>query len=539
MVIRHSQTRNRWEALTEYRESDLRDQLKQLRWRWDPDMKCWWTNDVTAVFPLEQFVHQQHRPQLEHARATMQMSTAVTTTTDIDVPAPDGKKYLPYQKVGIQFASQRRYTLLADEMGLGKTIQAIGLVNLIRPNRVMVICPAIMKLRWQHELNEWLVDQYQIVVLNSKPVLNHGKAIHIVNYDILGKHSFGEYDIVIVDEAHYIRNPQAQRTKLTQQIIHSSRAKHVLFLTGTPVLNKPIDLFPILKIAGLEDNLYRYAFKYRMAISEKIGKKEVIRFVPPPRQYAEKLQTMLRSTIMIRRQKADVLSELPPKVRLVIPVDLVEGKAEEDWIAEVKHKIQEVKGDYKQKIEQLRDLKRMGMATLAKLRHATALAKVPYVVQYVREMMEQEHKVVVFAHHLDVLHALHQGLSEYNPVLITGETPQNERQTYIDRFMSSDCRVFIGSITACGQGITLTQASHVVFAELDWSAEIIRQAEDRIHRIGQKDTVFVHYIVADRSVDARIAQRMVQKEETNRFVLDPFGEDASISIEEFKQEVSL
>jgi SWI/SNF-related matrix-associated actin-dependent regulator 1 of chromatin subfamily A len=187
---------------------------------------------------------------------TIAQAVEVSKATDsnIDIPCPSGKDYLGYQKAGISYALGRKSTLIADEMGLGKTIQAIGFIN-SSPDirRVLVVCPASLKLNWRNELSRWLTRSMTIAVYpwskNGYGLAKDG-FIDIINYDMLKKLPDSAYDLVIFDEAHYAKNPKAARTKLCQAI--AKRAKHVLALTGTPILNKPIELFPILQMVNPE-----------------------------------------------------------------------------------------------------------------------------------------------------------------------------------------------------------------------------------------------------------------------------------------------
>jgi superfamily II DNA or RNA helicase len=167
---------------------------------------------------------------------------------------------------------------------------------------------------------------------------------------------------------------------------------------------------------------------------------------------------------------------------------------------------------YRAALEQLRSSYRYAFTEISEARHRTALAKVPYVVEHVRSVLEEQDKVVVWAHHTDVIRQIASAFGD-RAVVLTGETPLAERQRAIDRFQTDpNCRVFVGSITAGGVGITLTAASVCVFAELDWVPGNLTQAEDRLHRIGQRNSVLVQHLVVDGSVDAQLAHSIVAKQ---------------------------
>ena len=187
--------------------------------------------------------------------------------------------------------------------------------------------------------------------------------------------------------------------------------------------------------------------------------------------------------------------------------------------------IAEDKKAYQAAVAKLRDLTKVQFTEMSEVRHETALLKVKDVISHVKDLMDSVDKVVVMAHHHDVIDELEAGLSEFNPVSLTGRDNQTHRQNAVDRFQTDPkCRLFIGSIQASGVGITLTAASTVVFAELDWVAGNLSQAEDRCHRIGQTDSVLVQHIVIDGSIDARMAQTVIAKQKVSDRALDENSE---------------
>jgi hypothetical protein len=177
---------------------------------------------------------------------------------------------------------------------------------------------------------------------------------------------------------------------------------------------------------------------------------------------------------------------------------------------------------YAAAVEQLRDAQRVAFESMSQVRHDTAVAKLPFVVEFVKEILEDsDEKVVVFAHHKDVVSGLMLGLAEFGPVKLDGEMSVSAKQASVDYFQQSPaCRVFVGSTLAAGVGITLTASSHVVFAELDWNDARVTQAEDRCHRIGQINSVLVQHLVLEGSLDARMAQLIVEKQDIATKALD-------------------
>jgi SWI/SNF-related matrix-associated actin-dependent regulator 1 of chromatin subfamily A len=467
-------------------------------------------------------------------RATaLALSRAVAA--DYVAPAPAGLACLPFQNAGVLSLLARPAALLADEMGLGKTVQAIALLNADESlRRAIVVCPATLRLNWKRELNRWLTRPLSVALATSTewPAAD----IVIVNYDILHKHAAKlateQFDLAIVDEAHYAKNPKARRTVMT----YSIKARRRVLMTGTPIVNRPKELFPLLNYLDpiTYPKFFPYAMRYCNATRGRFG------WDFDGASHLDELQEKLRATVMIRRLKANVLTELPAKRRQVIeiPANGCGDYVRRERDAEARHEgaartlraavdAAREAGDenaYREAVYALRTAELAAFEEMARLRHDTAVAKVPYVVEHLRDVLEAGEKVVVFAHHHDVVDAI---ASEFGSaaVVVDGRTPMAQRQVNVDRFQNDDAvAMFVGGITAAGVGITLTAASHVVFAELDWVPGNMTQAEDRCHRIGQRDSVLVQHLVLEGSIDARMAHTLVAKQATMDAALDVVAE---------------
>ncbi|MFN3481022.1 MAG: SNF2-related protein, partial [Thermodesulfovibrionales bacterium] len=315
---------------------------------WDKDARRWYTRDFKTAEKLRDFLDDTAKQAIERFKSSIELSSK--SNADLDIPAPEGLEYLPFQKAGIQYALQRKNTLIADEMGLGKTIQAIGVINAIEGiKNVLVVCPAFLKLNWRNELQRWLVREFdiQIVYSNSFKIAgyknggngNNTGTVHIVNYDILEKNlphivDRGPYDLLIADESHYLKNQKAKRTKATEQLC--KYAKRRIFLTGTPVTKYPLDLFPTLKMFNhpLSQSWMAYAKRYCAMYEGQFGKIFGV-------SNQKELQEKLRATIMVSRRKKDVLTELPEKIRQVIRIEL--DSIFSPMIAKEKELVQELK----------------------------------------------------------------------------------------------------------------------------------------------------------------------------------------------------
>ena len=483
-------------------------------------------------------------------------------TSDIEIPCPAGLSYLNFQKAGISYISKRPSVLLADEMGLGKSIEVLGVINL-DPNihRVLMVVPASLKINWLLEATKWLARKLTVKIVDIPEDLKDVPAtdyILVTNYDRLVK-AKGElmcqalvskgFDMFVGDECHFLKNPKASRTKAVlgdkkgnKGLIHSAKRK--VLLTGTPLPNRPVEMFPVLSALDpiTFGNFFSFAKTYCNAHQETIyipggygETKEVWDFSGASN--LEQLQQVLRSSVMLRRLKADVLKELPSKTRqvIVLPQTAETKKAvaeERKAFAEHEKKVEALrllmeqakalnnKEAYAAAAYNLKDAENVAFTEMSRVRHNTAVAKIPQAIEHITDVLESVGKVVCFFHHKDVGAAFKEHFGD-SAVMLTGDTPQVLRQAAVDRFQKdASCTLFLGSITASGVGITLTAASTEVFCEMDWVPANITQCEDRCHRIGQKNAVLVQHLVIDDSLDARMIQTVLKKQAIADAALD-------------------
>ena len=508
----------------------LKDFPKDAGFNWSKDKKAWVTTSFVSVLNLLEDLksHEQEHTttsdfdfqfDISDKELKDRIAAASKTASDFKVPAPFGLEYLPYQKAGIEYAVAKGNALIADEMGLGKTIQAIGVVNFKNAKKILVVCPATLKSNWKRELQKWLVNPElakSVSVLTSKSVIDATQeyAADVINYDIVGKQiaslTAQNYDYVIYDESHYLKNPRAQRTISALSI----PSKNFLALTGTPFLNNPFEIFTIAnKLAPDVFKSYgSFGYRYCSGIFEaKIPARYLTNL--------NELQTKLKEAGMIRRLKKDVLTELPDKMHSVVPMpcdhaslkNAVKGelavvsKAHKlyEGIVKTMKKFDPKHATYRQAVSELAQLKGDFLSQLSLVRKVSAVAKAPLVAEYIIEAVESQGKVVFFAHHQDVLDLVESTIHNagLKTVRIDGKVPPASRQALVDEFQNGDAQVFIGSIRACAEGITLTASSTVMFGEMDWTPAKMTQCEDRCHRIGQKDSVNVVNLVIENSID--------------------------------------
>ena len=428
---------------------------------------------------------------------------SLALSSNAKIRSPEGLNYYPYQKAGITFAIERLGTLIADEMGLGKTIQAIGVINAVDLKTVLIIVPASVKILWQKECKKWLVDERNIkLIKNGKDNFPDNPDIVIINYDLIDKFkteiNSRFWDLVIMDECHKVKNPKAKRTKVALGI----KAIKKIALTGTPIPNKPIELQPVAGYLNKESfgDYFRFAHRYCAAHRVDIGYGKTVWDFSGSSNLTE-LQNRLRQAIMIRRKKKDVLTELPDKIRQVIVLENGEfGEQLEKEFDALSDAVDNTSSNNEIIFEKM-----------SGVRHQMALQKVDHVIKHLSDI---DCPVVVFAHHKDVVDGIKQGLETIGKkvVILTGDMNIKNREKSIELFQAGKADVFIGTIGAAGVGITLTKASHVVFAEMDWVPANMNQAEDRCHRIGQEESVLVQHIVVDGSIDAKIAEVLVKKQ---------------------------
>lgn len=412
--------------------------------------------------------------------------------------------------------------LLADEMGLGKTIQIASVINSIPIDTALIICPSQLKLMWRDTLEKWLTRKTPIHVFGSGRPFRVERGISVINYDWLSKLKDQmrgmTWDLLVLDESHYIKNSRAARTRAILKI----SAHRKIFATGTPVLNKPEELWTSLKFLWPEiwDNWHWFVTTFCNAHHDRFG------YNTSGASNLELLNKLLRASGMIRRTKAQVLKELPPKFHQVIEVPCLAAELinkEIMWykrFVDAKRRVVDLQKssarhdslEHRERLRRLRQDVLLAFSELSKARHDTAVYKIPTVIAHLKSCIDAS-KIVCFVHHRDVADALRSEFERESVILIGGMN-EAAKHSAVHRFQNdANCRLFIGSISAAGTGLTLTESAHVVCAELDWTPAKMNQAIDRCHRIGQTKHVLAQYIVLEGSVDAMLARKIADKED--------------------------
>lgn len=441
-----------------------------------------------------------------------------------------------FQKEGIKFAIERRgRILLADEMGVGKTIQAICICLVFKDNwPVLVLCPSSLKYNWRNEIMRWTSltkDDIQVVSKGNESILSSNQKFCIISYDIASNDEKSEelmklnFQCILVDEAHALKNHETKRCKNLLPIIKNS--KRLVVISGTPILARPVEIFTLISSIrpDLYNNFYSFAKRY-------CGPKETFHGIDFKGTSNLRELNFLLENFMIRRLKKDVLSELPDKFRqrIEVPVD----EKLQNMIAALKNKNSEKFQHYYDQVKELiltdqqknelfpekkDDEQDTAISLYNKAYLLTGLAKIEGITNYINYLLEEDQKFLVFAHHTEILNKIEESViafkkrhKTFNYIRIDGKTASNKRQDLVDTFQEDETyKVAVLSITACATGLTLNQASIVVFAELFFTPAIMIQAEDRAHRYGQKNNVQVKYLVGHKTLDDDIFEALNKK----------------------------
>jgi SWI/SNF-related matrix-associated actin-dependent regulator 1 of chromatin subfamily A len=405
----------------------------------------------------------------------------------------------PHQVEGLAFLLGRRRSILADDMGLGKTRQSVLALTHAEPDGPwLVVCPASVKRNWEREILIVLPDA-ETRIVGPGPVPEPGfRGWAIVNYDIL-KRTLDDllahgWRGLVFDEAHYLKNHTSQRSKLATRLVAQTAGDPMVHaLTGTPLTNRPRDLFPLLQLVDHSLGRSFLGFAKRYCAAEK-NDYDYGYWVTAGASNLEELAVQLHG-IMLRRNKNEVL-DLPPKVRSWIDVDIPEKARER-----MNEAVRAFFGSDVDEPRRDRRGRRMGIGMIQGARRQVAAVKAKHTLEYVQGAVDQGEKVLVFSGFLNPITRFCRHFGD-QAVAVTGETPVNERQDLVDRFQQDDdVRVYVGQIHAGGMGVNLTAARQVVFNDLDWVPANHWQAEDRAYRIGQTGSVSVTYMVAGGTIE--------------------------------------
>jgi SNF2 family DNA or RNA helicase len=436
-------------------------------------------------------------------------------------------KLMNFQKEGLDFLLKSSgNALLADEMGLGKTVQTLSYVSTEKQTfPVLIVAPLVTLKNWEREIQKFVKKKSRngrIIESESPSItsIRTGKSkelpqsdIYIINYELLLKRSEdiekAGIHTIVCDEVHNLRSKTTQKYKAIKKLAALPSVQYRIGLSGTPIYNRGSEIWPIIDILkpGLLGSFKEFC-EYFCYVDDK-GKAIVLE------NKRASLRNELQKHVMLRRKKSDVLKELKDKVRYKEVI-----AADTDFYLEELDKIwKKLESEQKQAQTEFSKSASYHRAIQSE-RQIAGLAKLPHVINFVKNIMEIEESVVVFCHHKVIHKLLNESLEEFSPVAIIGGQSDDVRQDQIDKFQSGESKLMIAGIRAGNVGINLTRAKYVIFAELDWSPAIHRQAEDRLHRIGQKNTVFAYYLIGNGTLDDHVASILVDKSYEIDAILD-------------------
>ncbi|RVD91570.1 Snf2 Rad54-like helicase [Tubulinosema ratisbonensis] len=399
------------------------------------------------------------------------------------------KKLLPFQREGVNFALNRNgRIILADDMGLGKTIQALAIAWYYKLEfPLLIICPASLQDNWIESVRIFLEEK--AFILKEKSDVSD--FISVISYDRAAQLSnILKHKVIIADECHYLKSSQSKRTKNLLPILQN--ANRAILLSGTPALSRPLELYPL--ICTIDKTIFPSFNVYGMRYCD--GKKIKHWFDYKGSSNSEELYFLIFK-FMLRRTKDEVLSELPPKNRRhVILSPAIKEKLEIE----------------QNELDKAFDSK-VSPSVMQKYTDA-AEVKIDVVKKYISEIIEKKIKFLVFAHHAVMLNALEEEFKKENIriIRIDGNTPTHLRHEMCNSFQTDpSIQVALLSLTAANTGLTLTEGKMVIFAELYWNPGTMLQAEDRVHRIGQKSCVDIHYLVARNTIDEYVWPKLIKK----------------------------
>lgn len=445
----------------------------------------------------------------------------------IDVPLQ--RKLFPYQSNGVAYALQKKQVIVGDQPGLGKTGQAIATMVAANCKCILVICPATLRENWKREWKIWTGKDAMIMSDRTKTTWPQFYKVGIINVFICNYESLKKYfvekidehkgedgkkkplrlnhihfratidlfDAVIIDEVHRCKDGRTQTSKFVMGITKGK--EYVLGLTGTPVVNKPIDLIPQLHIIGKLNVFGGYkgfVDRYCQGFNQASNLKE--------------LNYLMHKHCFYRREKTEVLKDLPDKLRNIFRCEIENRaeyqKAETRLIDYLRENLQKSEGEI------TTALRGETMVLIGILKKISARGKINEMIEHVREVVEAGEKIVVFAWHKEIVHELKSAIP--GAVTVVGDDSMEQRQRAVDSFQNNPkTQVIICNIKSGGVGITLTASSRVAFIELPWHPADAEQCEDRCHRIGQKNSVQCSYFLGHNTIDEYIYDIIQKKRE--------------------------
>lgn len=495
-----------------------------------PGRSVLYTKDAWAVADMVDIATPRAAAMIAPMAERIALSSAASSGSHFKMPMD--KELWPFQKASLDYILSRNQSLIADAPGLGKTPQAIVYANEIGAKRVLVICPAAIRLQWARRIREWSTMKWPFVVY---PVINSRNGVHPTaewtimsfalarNPALVAAIAAQHYDLLIIDESHYLKDPEAQQTKAVfggadgmyrpgnfkeELPAIMGRCAHVLCLSGTPIVNRPLEAYTTTRhlcwdaIDYMSFDKFRQRYNPQKLVMLKDGK----RFTDERIGRVRELGNRMRGLFMARHAKRDVMTQLKmPQFEVVRMEETGEIKAalQAESLLGLDLEVLQTTNDYKV------------LGHIAQVRREMGVAVAPQAAEYVKMCLDGgEEKIVVFGWHIEVLDILQHSLAKYGVLRIDGSTSPKNRQAYIDSFMRDPkMQVMLGNIQSMGTGVDGLQevASHCVLVEPSWTPGENQQAVDRLDRGGQKGHVQADFLVAPGSILEKILVSALEK----------------------------
>lgn len=540
------------------------EELRKACWR--SDGQKFYTDELDRVAAVIKYADPSLIEKLMSVPSSYAQSMATEGSGTVEVSVPDGKTLFGYQIADVEFILARHSTLLAEDAGLGKSAIMITVANTLKAKSILIICPAVAKYNWL--LKEWpkWTTQPELTIGVAEGNFYPDTDVVIINYDILLRHQAKltekTWDYLIVDESHRIKNKDAKRTKAvlggTMKLKDAEAAalnavasrkkgyhklpeipsKKRVFASATP-MNRPKDLWTMAEACdpeGLGNNWMNFHRRYCAMKKTPFG------WDINGADRLPELGAIMRSTFMVRHDPQEVL-DLPPlreELFLLPPVEIIIEEEEQFvhdnidallGLAAATGKNLTAESSTEQFLKLIGEavidnVKQIGepefkplFSKFALIRKATGVAKVPHIVNFVKDISDDlERPIVVFGYHREVMEQLRDHFP--GAALVIGGMSSKSRDLEVDRFQSGETNIFLGNIDAAGEAITLTRANLLAFGEMDWRGTAMVQARKRIHRITQDQPCSAYYLAAANSFDAYVADRGFAKMEHIKETLD-------------------
>ena len=450
-------------------------------------------------------------------------------SVEIDYSKYSHRPPLNHQKIAIEKLAGSKRFILADDMGLGKTTATIIASLETGSKKILIVCPASLKINWQREIENYS-DRPVFICEGKKFSTEHDFVI--INYDILKNFhdpkskeltllEHCNFDLVILDEAHMISNAQAQRTKIINSFV--KKINRVWLLTGTPMTSRPMNYYNLLSIieSPVAQNWMAYAIRYCQGYQFKAGNRKVWNVTGASN--LEELRDRTSKQIL-RRLKEEVL-DLPDKI--ITPVYLrLQSKEYENLMGEYY--------DWYDKNPDESSSLTVQFSKLMKVRKVIANEKTRQTIEFAENILEQGKKIIIFTNFTDSLQTIYQHFGK-QAVYLDGSCSNSVRQQAVDKFQNDEkIKVFVGNLKAAGVGLTLTAAEVVIMNDLSFVPAEHSQAEDRAYRYGQKSNVLVYYPIFDNTIEGAIYDILNKKKQIIKTVM---GDEIQENIGDVAEEI--